>query len=61
MIVDENFLIADEHDAISGYNTYLKQGVRNKKIIPIIKSIIRDEERHIRLLNKIKKMKGGRR
>ncbi len=55
--VDENFLIKDEHDAIDGYNTYLRQGVRNKKILPIIKSIIRDEQRHIRLLNKIKKMR----
>jgi len=56
-MVDEDFLIADEHDAIEGYNTYLSQGVRNPKIIPIIKSIIRDEEKHIKLLQKIKRMR----
>ena len=56
-MVDEDFLIADEHDAIKGYDEYLSQGVRNPKIIPIIKSIIRDEEKHIRILKKIKNIK----
>jgi rubrerythrin len=56
-MIDENFLINDEHSAINGYNEYLKQGVKNPKIIPIIKSIIKDEQKHIRLLNKIKKIK----
>jgi rubrerythrin len=56
-MIDENFLITDEHDAIIGYNTYLRQGVRNPKIIPLIKSIIKDEQKHIRILNKIKKIR----
>jgi len=56
-MVDENFLIVDENEAIEGYNTYLSQGVRNPKIISMIRGIIRDEERHIRILNQIKKIK----
>jgi rubrerythrin len=56
-MIDENFLIRDEKDAIAGYEKYLAQGVRNPKIIPIINGIIRDERKHIRLLNKVEKMR----
>lgn len=55
-MIDENFLIKDEHEAIDGYNKYLSQGVRNPKILIMIKSIIRDEKRHIRMLKQIKKI-----
>ena len=55
-MIDENFLIKDERDAIAGYHGYLVQGA-NPKVVKIIHSIMRDEEKHIRLLNKIKQMK----
>lgn len=50
-------LIKDEQEAIEGYNTFLSQGVCNPKMIPIVKRIIRDEERHIRELKLMQKMK----
>lgn len=56
-MVDENFLINDENEAIDGYKEYLSQGVRDPRIIPIINSIIRDEEKHKKLLSRIKKMR----
>jgi rubrerythrin len=56
-MINEDFLIEDEKAAISGYNEYLNQSVRNPSIIPLIKSIIRDEEKHIKILKKVKKIK----
>lgn len=57
VIITENFLIKDEIEAIESYKKYLNQGVKNPKIIPIIKRIIEDEERHIKMLKIIKKIK----
>lgn len=56
-MIDEDFLIKDEKEAIDGYEKYLAQGVRCSKIISIVNKIILDEERHIKLLKKIKKLK----
>ena len=50
-------LIRDEKEAITTYIMYLNQGVRNPKMIPIIKKIIRDEIRHIKLLKQINTLK----
>jgi len=50
-------LIKDEQEAIDGYTTFLNQGVCNPKMIPIVKRIIRDEERHIRELKRLQKLR----
>jgi len=50
-------LIKDEREAITAYKAYLAQGVKNPKMIPVIKKIIRDEEDHIRFLNKLEKLR----
>jgi len=56
-MITEKELKIDEHEAINKYKEYLAQGVRNPKIIPIVRKIIYQEEGHIKFLNKIEKMK----
>jgi len=50
-------LTEDERHAINMYERFLNQGVKNPKIIPIIKRIILEEKKHIKQLNKINKLK----
>ena len=51
-MIDIKYLILDEKEAIDAFKRYLAQGVP-KKNISVIKKIIEDEQKHIRMLRKL--------
>ena len=56
-MVDLNFLINDEKEAIEGYEKFLSESPHSKLTIKEIKKIILQEQHHIRILNKLKKQR----
>lgn len=56
-MIDLDYLIEKEQEAVKDYQDFLNQSVKNPKIISVIKHIQSEEKHHERELKKLKELR----